>query len=126
LFFPTLGAFSFLFVSRSLQLKQMGGVILGACLSSTIGTLLYALDSGVLSLFITILSVILLINKFNWNAPPILAVAIIPFFVKADSFWLIPISVFVSLLGLLGTLAVVYTVEKRFGGKLPLFDKYNA
>ncbi|MBP1153732.1 uncharacterized membrane protein YgaE (UPF0421/DUF939 family) [Paenibacillus sp. PvR052] len=74
--------------------------------------LLSVLNSSAFSLLVTILLTIWCIKKGNWYAPPILTVAIIPYFMQSSDSWLIPISVGVSLLGVL---AVIDVVEKRLG-----------
>ncbi|WP_054025530.1 HPP family protein [Bacillus sp. FJAT-28004] len=114
LFFPTLGAFSLLFISRPFEKSQLRKIALGAVFSSFIGSILNYWNPGVLSLLLTLLIVIFCINRFNWNAPPILAVALIPFFTQPTLFWAIPLSVCGSLLGLLVTLSAAVYIEKRF------------
>ncbi|MFC5402584.1 hypothetical protein [Cohnella soli] len=101
LFYPTLGAFSFLLASRKFEFKETGRVLLGATIASTIGTALHAMLPGVAGLLIDTLLVIWLIQRFKWKAPPILAVSIIPFFVPQNNLWAMPASVFVSLAGLI-------------------------
>ncbi|OMF37247.1 hypothetical protein BK133_06490 [Paenibacillus sp. FSL H8-0548] len=122
LFFPTLGAFSLLFISRPFEKAEVRKIAFGAILSSVIGSLFVFWSSGVLSLLFTLLIVIFLINKFKWNAPPILAVSLIPFFTQPPLLWVIPLSVCGSLLGLLMTLSAASYVEKRFG-TISLFPK---
>jgi hypothetical protein len=116
LFFPTLGAFSFLFLSRALNITEFSKIAIGAVLSSIIGTALFLISPGMLSLFANILITIWLINKFKWNAPPILAVSLIPFFAHPDQLWAIPISVFGAMSGLLLTLVIACAVEDRVRG----------
>jgi len=113
MFFPTLGAFSLLFATRSLELKELGKISFGAILSSIIGTFMFYLDAGVFSLLANMLITIWLITKFKWNAPPILAVSFIPFFARTPELWTVPLSVCGSLLGLLLTLTLTLAVEKR-------------
>lgn len=124
LFFPTLGAFSLLFVSRSFEKAEVRKIALGAVTASIIGSLFVYLNPGVLSLLLTLLIVIGLINKFKWNAPPILAVSLIPFFTQPDLAWVIPLSVFLSLGGLLLTLSLASYVDGKFES-LPFVPKRN-
>ncbi|MFC5652539.1 HPP family protein [Paenibacillus solisilvae] len=119
LFFPTLGAFSLLFIARPFSAAQLGKVAFGAILSSLIGTVLVYLHPGVITLLINTVIVIYLINRFKWNAPPILAVSFVPFFVQSSFIWAIPLSVCGSLLGLLITLFVVHYIERA----VPVFLK---
>lgn len=101
LFYPTLGAFSFLLASRNFDLKEAGRILLGATVSSAVGSALHTVHPGAVSLLADTLLVGWLIQRFRWNAPPILAVSIIPFFVPQTNLWAAPTSVFISLLGLL-------------------------
>ncbi len=113
LFFPTLGAFSFLFLSRSSTISEVGKVTFGAVVSSVIGTVLYYIYPSPISLFVNVIITIWLINKFKWNAPPIVAVALIPFFSHSTHHWAIPLSVGVALLGLMLVLYIARKVESR-------------
>ncbi len=122
LFFPTLGAFSLLFISRPFEKAEVSKIAFGAVLASFIGSFFVYWNAGVLSLLLTLVIVISFINKFKWNAPPILAVSLIPFFTQPSLLWVIPLSVCGSLLGLLLTLSAAAYVEKRVG-TLPLFLK---
>ncbi|SDD49583.1 hypothetical protein SAMN02799630_03734 [Paenibacillus sp. UNCCL117] len=115
LFFPTLGAFSLFFISRPLQAKETARIALGAIIASLVGTLSFTVHPGVLSLFINTLVIIWLIKRFHWNAPPILAVSFIPFFARSDIWWAVPVSVAISIVGLLATLGIVHIAERKLG-----------
>ncbi|ANY66254.1 hypothetical protein BBD42_07075 [Paenibacillus sp. BIHB 4019] len=119
LFFPTLGAFSFLFVSRSFRYTEISKITLGAFISSVVGTLLFFIYPSAISLFVNVLITIWMITKFKWNAPPIVAVSLIPFFSHSTHLWLIPISVCTALLGLMLILFLSDWAEKRLS---PLFS----
>ncbi len=123
LFFPTLGAFSFLFLSRAMNIAEFTRIAIGAIISSITGTLLFLLNPGVLSLFCNSLLTIWLIKKFKWNAPPILAVSLIPFFAHPEHVWTIPLSVLGAMAGLLLTLVVANTAEVKVKQWSPLFMK---
>ncbi|QNK56325.1 hypothetical protein [Paenibacillus sp. PAMC21692] len=112
LFFPTLGAFSLLFISRPFGKAEVGRIALGAVSASLVGSLLGYWSAGALSLLATLLIVLALINIFKWNAPPILAVALIPYFTQPPVFWAIPLSVCGALAGLLLTLSVADYCEQ--------------
>jgi hypothetical protein len=114
LFFPTIGAFSLLFISRPFNKAELSKIAFGAIVSSVIGTAIVSVHPGVISLFINTLIVITLITKLKWNAPPILAVSFVPFFVQPTYLWAIPLSVCGALLGLLLTLYAVHLVEKKW------------
>ncbi|WP_182914385.1 HPP family protein [Paenibacillus sp. 1011MAR3C5] len=117
LFFPTLGAFSLLFISRPLNHTELRNIAVGAITASAIGSLFVHLSTGILSLLATLLIVLGLMKKLNWNAPPILAVALIPFFTQPPSVWIIPVSVACTLAGLLVILSAAAFAEKLIGSK---------
>ncbi|MGO4545265.1 hypothetical protein AB4Z29_10725 [Paenibacillus sp. 2TAB23] len=122
LFFPTLGAFSLLFISRPFEKAEVRKIAFGAVVSSIVGSISVYIHPGVISLLLTLVIVISFINTFKWNAPPILAVSLIPFFTQPSLLWVIPLSVCGSLLGLLVTLSAAAFVEKKLGA-LSLFPK---
>jgi hypothetical protein len=115
LFFPTLGAFGFLFLSRSFQHKELVRITIGAFVSAVIGTLLVYVYPSSVSVFINVLITMLLINKFKWNAPPIVAISLIPFFSHSAHRWVIPLSACAVLVGLMLTLFVAERVDDKFG-----------
>ncbi|THF76260.1 HPP family protein [Cohnella fermenti] len=115
LFFPTLGAFSFLFISRSFRFAELTRITIGAFATSMIGTGLYFLYPSAISVFANVLIAIWMIKKFQWNAPPIVAVSLIPFFSHSEHHWLIPLSAVAALLGLMLTLYIAEFVDSRFG-----------
>ncbi|MCY9592131.1 hypothetical protein PC41400_04350 [Paenibacillus chitinolyticus] len=123
LFFPALGAFSFLFISRPFNAKAMSSISAGAVLATVVGTLIYYLVPGILALFVNTL-IIIWLNKVKWNAPPILAVSLIPFFTETPRIWDVPLAVALSLAGLTVTLLAADFVHKllmvtfRSGSKL--------
>ncbi|MFH5185998.1 hypothetical protein ACHHV8_27005 [Paenibacillus sp. TAB 01] len=104
LFYPTLGAFSYLFISRTFAFKDFCRLIAGASAASLISSALFLSDTGFISFFAAVLSTIILIQKFRLNAPPILAIALVPFFTHPGNLWGLPLAVLVSLSGLLLTL----------------------
>ncbi|OCT15881.1 hypothetical protein A8709_09660 [Paenibacillus pectinilyticus] len=111
-FYPTLGAFSFLFMHRVDKIKEIRRIILGAIIAVTMGSLFYTISSGAISFFLTAIVTITLIQFFKWNAAPILSVSFIPFFSHAVSLWALPIAVFVSLTGLLISIWLIAKVEQ--------------
>lgn len=100
-FYPTLGAFSYLFVTRAFELRDLSRITLGAVIASCLGSLLNAMYPGVPAFLLNTLLVTWMIRKFHWNAPPILAVSLIPFFIQPIEWWVVPVSVLGSLSGLL-------------------------
>lgn len=111
-FYPTLGAFCFLFMHRVDQIKDIGRITMGAIIAVTLGSTMYAISHGAISFFITAILTISLIQWFKWNAAPILSVSIIPYFAHSVSFWALPVAVFVSLLGLVGSIWLIGKVEQ--------------
>ncbi|USB31647.1 HPP family protein [Paenibacillus sp. YPG26] len=111
-FYPTLGAFSFLFIHRQGHIKDTGRIIIGAIVAATLGSLFYTIDSGVLSFFATAMITLSLIKLFRCNAAPILAVSLIPFFAHPVTIWMLPASVMASLAGLALTLWFIGKLEQ--------------
>ncbi|MNK61707.1 hypothetical protein D3C87_808700 [compost metagenome] len=111
-FFPTLGAFSFLFIHREGHIKDIRRIIIGAIIAATLGSLFYTIDTGVLSFFATAILTISLIKFFQWNAAPILAVSLIPYFSHPVSIWALPVAVMASLVGLVLTLWFIVKIEQ--------------
>lgn len=100
LFYPTLGAFSYLFVSRAFAAKELMKLVAGAAAASMVGSLLFITHTGLWAFLVTCLCTILLIRRFHLNAPPILAVSLVPFFSQSIHWWVLPLSVTASLSGL--------------------------
>ncbi|MBW7475226.1 HPP family protein [Paenibacillus oenotherae] len=119
-FYPTLGAFSFLFLQRMDKFNDIKRIIIGAVIAVTIGNLFYMFDSGALSFFATAIVTISLIHYFKWNAAPILAVSLIPYFAHPVSMWTMPVAVIVSLLGLLLPLWLITRFESLKKGSLSI------
>ncbi|TXK76091.1 hypothetical protein [Paenibacillus sp. N3.4] len=111
-FYPTLGAFSFLFMHRVDQIKDVWRITIGAIIAVLLGSLLYSISHGALSFFVTALITISLIQFFKWNAAPILAVSFVPYFAHPTSFWALPAAVLISLLGLMLSVWLIGKVEQ--------------
>ncbi|MCY9661887.1 hypothetical protein P5G65_29530 [Paenibacillus chondroitinus] len=111
-FYPTLGAFSFLFMHRVDQIKDVGRITLGAIIAVTLGSVMYSISQGTLSFFLTAIITISLIQVLKWNAAPILSVSFIPFFAHTTSIWALPAAVLVSLLGLIIFVWLIAKVEQ--------------
>ncbi|MDF2683282.1 MAG: hypothetical protein K0R47_4472 [Brevibacillus sp.] len=120
LFFPTVGAFGFLFISRSLGFSEISKITLGAFISSAMGTLFFFIYPSPISLFINVLITMWLVTKFKWNAPPIVAVSLIPFFSHSTHHWFIPFSVCVVMLGVMLVLFVAERMERKWADLLSL------
>lgn len=123
LFFPTLGAFSFLLASREFDLKIARNMLIGSTIAALIGASLHTLDTGAIGLLADSLIVGWLIHRMRWNAPPILAVSIIPFFVDQTNAWITPLCVLLSLSGLIFLLAAASLLGeawKSFAIKSPV------
>lgn len=111
-FYPTLGAFSFLFIHRIGQPKDVVRIIIGAIIAVSLGSFFYTINTGAVSFFATAIVTISLIQVFKWNAAPILAVSFIPYFAHPDSLWALPIAVLASLAGLLIPLWLISRLEQ--------------
>jgi hypothetical protein len=111
-FYPTLGAFSFLFMHRVDNIREIRRIIIGAIIAVTMGSIFYTISTGAVSFFLTALVTITLIQFFKWNAAPILAVSFIPYFAHPVSMWALPIAVLVSLTGLLVSIWLIGKVEQ--------------
>jgi hypothetical protein len=107
LFYPTLGAFGYLLVSRTFTLKESSSLLMGAVTASILGTCFYFWLPETVSLLATFVLSVIMIQRFRLNAPPILAIALIPYFAPPSSPWTIPIAVFVTLSILLAALLLL-------------------
>ncbi|EFM10209.1 conserved hypothetical protein [Paenibacillus curdlanolyticus YK9] len=112
LFFPTLGAFCLLFLMRSFERTAWARISVGAVIGATVGNVLYSINPGPVTFFLNALLMITLITRMKWNAPPILAVAFIPYFSHPTTVWTLPLSVALSLSGLIATLWITETLER--------------
>ncbi len=112
-FYPTLAAFGYFFISRTVTKKDIFKIIFAAIIASTLGSSLHFLDPGLITFFITCLLTICMIRIFKLNAAPILAVSLIPYFANLTSFWILPIAIFLSLGGLFVTLTVAQIIEPQ-------------
>jgi hypothetical protein len=107
LFYPTLGAISYLLVSRTMTGKESASILAGAVAASVAGSALHAWLPGTFSFLATFVFGLFLIRKFRLNAPPILAIALIPFFEPPATPWTVPLAVFLTLSTLLLCLLLV-------------------
>lgn len=94
------------------QMKDVRRIITGAVAAVTIGSLFYTISTGAISFFITAVVTITFIQIFKWNAAPIMAVSLIPYFAHPVSIWALPAAVFVSLIGLLLSIWLIGKLEK--------------
>ena len=111
IFFPTLGAFALICISRSFNMVWLLKISLGAVVSAMIGSILFYISPGVLSLLAATLITTWLIFYFKWNAPPILAVCLIPFFSESPTLWTVPLSVSGALIGLIIIVSSIHGIE---------------
>ncbi|RKN85895.1 hypothetical protein [Paenibacillus ginsengarvi] len=110
-FYPTLGAFGYFFISRSLNRSEALKVIAAAVTASATGSVLHALSPGAVAFVLTCIVTICLIQLIRIHAAPILAVAFIPFFAPLPAIWTLPVFVCGSLLGLLVALGLSQALE---------------
>jgi len=130
LFFPTLGAFSYFIITRNLTAKQSIWLVFGAAFASLLGSAAFLWLPELPALLATFILTVILIRRFELNAPPILAVALIPFFDRPDTLWTTPLTVWVALACLAAALLVVEWTAKAASrtewlgkAKLPLPDE---
>lgn len=123
IFFPTLGAFALICISRTFDIVWLLKVSFGAVVSALIGSILYYVYPGVVSLLAATLITTWLILRFKWNAPPILAVCLIPFFSQAPTPWIVPLSVLGALIGLIVIVSSIRGFELLLIKSTPLFTK---
>ena len=105
LFFPALGAFAYLMITRQSAWREMLKMTAGTIVCSFIGSILSLLHPSSVFLVIDGLLVFWMIHRFKWNAPPIIAVSLIPFFSRSPDWWTFPVSSGIALIGLTLTLA---------------------
>ncbi|TBL75628.1 HPP family protein [Paenibacillus thalictri] len=117
-FYPTLGAFCVLFTTRSFERIEIVKVIIGAAVSSVVGCLFYFIYPGALSILLVSLLVMWANKKYKLNAPPIMAIALIPFFSHPQHLWLTPLFVFLSLTSLFVLIGLA-DAAARHAVKLP-------
>lgn len=118
LFYPTLGAFAFLFISKASGVREVSRVAAGAAVCAVIGTLLQHFVPGVWSVLLNLLIVMWLKQLLNWNAPPLVAVSLVPYFAEPPNLWIVPVSVACTLAGLLLTLVAAELARKYLVVKL--------
>ena len=130
LFFPTLGAFSYFIVTRSPSARQALWLVVGAACASLLGSAAYLWLPGLPALLATFVLTVIMIRRFHLNAPPILAIALIPFFDRPLSVWATPLTVFVALILLVAALLAVESAGRAAARtawlaklKLPLPNK---
>jgi len=113
LFYPTLGAIAFFFITRVTEVRGLIKISVAAATASTIGSFLYFSDFGLSAFFITSLVTIFMIQYFKLNAAPILAISLLPFYAHPEAMWTIPLSVSCSLSGLILTLCLSQKIEEK-------------
>lgn len=111
IFFPTLGAFAFICISHSFDMVWLSKISFGAVISALIGSILFYINPGVISLLAATLITTWFIIYFKWNAPPILAVCLIPFFSDSPTLWSVPLSVLGALIGLIIIVSSIHGIE---------------
>ncbi|MBB6693417.1 hypothetical protein H7B90_18670 [Cohnella xylanilytica] len=112
LFFPTLGAFAYLFVTRSASAREQGVIAFGALIGSVTGSILSQLHPSTLFFVVNALFTFWMIRRWKWNAPPIMAVSFVPFFMRPSELWTLPLFTAMAIGGLVLTLAAASAVER--------------
>lgn len=111
LFYPTLGAFSYFFISRSISNRELLKIICAAVIGVTCSSILHLLYPGIVTFFITCVVTVSMIHFLKLKAAPIVAVSLVPYFSKLSSVWIFPVSVLCSLGGLLLVLYFAQLIE---------------
>lgn len=119
LFYPSLGSFSVILMHNKSYKNAIYKILIGATTTSSIGSILYFIYPSIVTFFITAFVTLWFMQRFDWTAAPILAVALIPFFSYPQSIWVLPLSVFCSLIGLIFPLWLIQKLEnpKQFTKK---------
>ncbi len=125
IFYPTLGAFSYLFITRTFSIKDFSKMIAGASVASLISSALYLSHTGMFSFLASTLCAILIIRKLKLNAPPVLTIALVPYFAEPAQVWTLPLAVLVSLSGLLLLLSLAELVQASWRADLRWWRKKN-
>ncbi|MEF3302409.1 hypothetical protein [Paenibacillus sp. GYB003] len=118
-FYPTLGAFGYFFISRSLKPGESAKVVAAAVAASAAGSVLHALHPGPLAFLLTCAAAIGSIRLIRIQAAPIVAVAFIPFFAPLPNVWTLPVFVCGSLVGLLAALKLSQGLEACWAALKP-------
>lgn len=117
LFYPSLGSFSVILMRQDNFMRELLVIAVGATVTSTIGSVLFFLHPSIFSFFATAFIVLWLMGKFNWQAAPILAVALIPFFSQPETVWVLPLSALCSVIGLTIPLWIVQKLKNKIANK---------
>lgn len=112
LFFPALGAFAYLMITRRSAWQEMLQMTAGTIICSFIGSILSLLHPNTVFLVVDALLVYWMIHRLKWNAPPIIAVSLIPFFSRSPDWWTFPVSGGAALIGLAFTLSIASVLAK--------------
>ncbi|PYI52529.1 hypothetical protein [Paenibacillus flagellatus] len=113
-FYPTLGAFGYFMISRSLSGKDAATIVAGAVTASAAGSALHAWSPGPAAFLATCLLTMGLIRLIRIHAAPIMAVSLIPFFTPIPAVWTLPVCVLGSLCGLIVALAAAQALESAW------------
>ena len=130
LFFPTLGAFSYYLIMSNPTARRYILLVAGAGLASLLGSAAFLWLPELPAILATFILTVVLIRRLQLNAPPILAIALIPFFDRPQELWSTPITVFVALTILVALLMLAgqaattaAKLQLPFRSKLPVQNK---
>lgn len=113
MFYPSLGSFSVILMKQKNDDHSLRKIILSATITSTLGSILSFFYPSIITFFITAFITFWVMQKFDWNAAPVLAVALIPFFSHPQTVWVLPLSVLCSLIGLSLPLWMVQKLNRK-------------
>jgi hypothetical protein len=130
LFFPTLGAFSYFLITNNPTARRAVLLVAGASLASLLGAAAFLWLPEMPAILGAFILTVVLIRRFHLNAPPILAIALIPFFDRPQELWSTPMTVFVTLTILVALLLLVSQaatsaakLQLPFRSKVPVQNK---
>ncbi|GAA3410423.1 hypothetical protein ACFFNY_21755 [Paenibacillus hodogayensis] len=118
-FYPSLGAFSYFFISRNLQKTETVKLVGAAIAVAAAGSALNALHPSSVAFLLTCIMALGIIHFIRIQAAPLLAVALIPFFAPLPHLWTLPVFVGMSLLGLLAALQLSRGLEAVWAAARP-------
>jgi hypothetical protein len=130
LFFPTLGAFSYFLITSNPTARRSILLVTGAGMASLLGSAAFLWLPEMPAILATFILTVVLIRRFHLNAPPILAIALIPFFDRPQELWATPLTVFVTLTVLVALLLLAgqaatsaARLQLPFKSKVPVRNK---
>ena len=70
MFYPSLGSFSVILMNQNNYYNNLLKIIIGATITSTIGSALYFVSPSIFTFFITAFITLSVMQRFDWNQHP--------------------------------------------------------